>query len=307
VSLATKCEFLVVSGGSSSVGPGASPGAGRDGGPRCSLARGQCPPLPSGLGVGCRREPRPGRVGGAGAEASPPGPAALTACCSRGSRGRGARPASAQPTLWAPVGSRSAPLAAEAGARVKERAARWAEGPAAPPRGPGPAVPRLLRPGRPLARRLPGACSPRVPGTGRAAPRRPSAPARAAELGPQEPPARTCPRAGPPQPPPDAARWLRALDVITLSAVRAPDFVSICRKEVIELKKSLMTFLAGWSQWIPPGRCSALLRRGSRGGTRVAAGPPTQRSLQEKAPCKVFWKTSSRKENSTPDYPYKEL
>ncbi|XP_077755804.1 cortistatin isoform X1 [Canis aureus] len=191
--------------------------------------------------------------------------------------------------------------------RVKERAARWAEGPAAPPRGPGPAVPRLLRPGRPLARRLPGACSPRVPGTGRAAPRRPSAPARAAELGPQEPPARTCPRAGPPQPPPDAARWLRALDVITLSAVRAPDFVSICRKEVIELKKSLMTFLAGWSQWIPPGRCSALLRRGSRGGTRVAAGPPTQRSLQEKAPCKVFWKTSSRKENSTPDYPYKEL
>ncbi|XP_048963404.1 translation initiation factor IF-2-like isoform X2 [Canis lupus dingo] len=110
--------------------------------------------------------------------------------------------------------------------RLKERAARWAEGPAAPPRGPGPAVPRLLRPGRPLARRLPGACSPRVPGTGRAAPRRPSAPARAAELGPQEPPARTCPRAGPPQPPPDAARWLRALDVITLSAVRAPDFVS---------------------------------------------------------------------------------
>ncbi|XP_038513774.1 centromere protein S isoform X4 [Canis lupus familiaris] len=84
-------------------------------------------------------------------------------------------------------------------------------------------------------------------------------------------------------------------------------FASICRKEVIELKKSLMTFLAGWSQWIPPGRCSALLRRGSRGGTRVAAGPPTQRSLQEKAPCKVFWKTSSRKENSTPDYPYKEL
>ncbi|CAD7678277.1 unnamed protein product [Nyctereutes procyonoides] len=161
---------------------------------------------------------------------------------------------------------------------------------------PRPRCPRLLRPGGPLARRPPGVCSPRAGPRHRQG--RPSGP-----LLPSS--ARTSPRPAPargrgPRGLPDAARWLGAVDVITLSAARAPDFVSICRKEVIEVIEEKPRDFPGWVVPVdPPGRCGALLRRGSRS--------PPQRSLQEKAPCRVFWKTSSQKENSTPDYPYKGL
>ncbi|XP_032719265.1 cortistatin-like isoform X1 [Lontra canadensis] len=66
-------------------------------------------------------------------------------------------------------------------------------------------------------------------------------------------------------------------------------------QEGMEMKKnSLLTFLAGWYQWVSQAGAASFTGGGAGEAAKRQGVPPPQRSLREKTPCKdFFWKTFS--------------
>ncbi|XP_045632800.1 cortistatin-like [Ursus americanus] len=66
-------------------------------------------------------------------------------------------------------------------------------------------------------------------------------------------------------------------------------------QEVVEMKKnSLLTFLAGWCQWVSRAGAAPFTGGAAGEAAKRQEVPPPQRSLRAKTPCKdFFWKTFS--------------
>ncbi|XP_002927481.2 cortistatin-like [Ailuropoda melanoleuca] len=66
-------------------------------------------------------------------------------------------------------------------------------------------------------------------------------------------------------------------------------------QEVVEMKKnSLLTFLAGWYQWVSQAGAAPFTGGAAKEAAKRQEVPPSQRSLRVKTPCKdFFWKTFS--------------
>ncbi|EFB21548.1 hypothetical protein PANDA_017261, partial [Ailuropoda melanoleuca] len=70
---------------------------------------------------------------------------------------------------------------------------------------------------------------------------------------------------------------------------------SLHLQEVVEMKKnSLLTFLAGWYQWVSQAGAAPFTGGAAKEAAKRQEVPPSQRSLRVKTPCKdFFWKTFS--------------